>query len=119
MAQLDPAVAAPRPAERRLFQPLGVKAKASPVPPDDLDPVCPLGAEHVKRAVERIGSGIAHQTDKPVRPFPEVPRPVRARGRAARGERPGLRPTGPLPPRPMAGRLRVLSPKWRPHAPPG
>ncbi|KKC32583.1 hypothetical protein WH91_13165 [Devosia psychrophila] len=69
---VDPAVADPRPAERRLLQPLGVVTKSRAVPPGDLDPIRPLGAEHAKRPAERISTGIAHQRHQPIGTFAEV-----------------------------------------------
>src|ERR1700730_11577222 len=45
-----------RPAELRTLQPLRHQADASSVPPQQLHPVPPLGAEHVDRAAERIGT---------------------------------------------------------------
>ncbi|WP_282567910.1 hypothetical protein [Devosia sp. MC1541] len=42
MAQVDPAVADPRPAERRLFQPLGVQTQTRTILPHDLDPISAL-----------------------------------------------------------------------------
>src|SRR5690606_33372022 len=72
MAQLHPAAPDPRPAERRFLQPLGVKAQPGAIPPNDLDPICPPGAEHIERAVEGIGAGVAHQANQAVRTLPEV-----------------------------------------------
>jgi hypothetical protein len=59
----------PRPAERRLLQPLGANAQAGPIPSNDLDPICPPAAEHIERTVERLGTGIPHQANQTVRPL--------------------------------------------------
>lgn len=72
MVELHPVVADPRPAELRLLQPFRVEADPGSIPPDDLDPVGPLGPEDIERAVERIIAGIAHQRQQTVRPFAEV-----------------------------------------------
>lgn len=40
----------PGPPEGALLEPLGHQAKACSVPPDQLDPVCALGAEHIDHA---------------------------------------------------------------------
>src|SRR5690606_20698828 len=41
---------------------------------DDLHPVGALGTEHPKRAAERIGTAVAHQSRQAVRALPEVDR---------------------------------------------
>ena len=74
MVELHPMLTDPRPAEVRLLQPLAVQDHAGAVPPDDFDAIRPFGPEDVKSAVEGIGSGLAHQRQKPVRPFAEVNR---------------------------------------------
>ena len=45
-----------RPAKLRILQPLRHQADARSVPPQQLHPVHPLGAEHVDGAAERIGT---------------------------------------------------------------
>jgi len=68
MVDLDSIVANPRPAELRLFQPLGIKADPGAVAPDE------FGPEDVKRVVERIIAGIPHQRQQAVRALAEVDR---------------------------------------------
>ena len=84
--KLDHAVLNPRPAELVLIQPLGEQAKARPVPPHDLHPVGAFCPEHVKRAGERIGAGVAHQCRQTVRAFPEVDRTRRHIDLGSRGD---------------------------------
>ena len=69
MVELHPMLTDPRPAELRLLQSLAVKNHAGAVPPDDFDAIRPLGPEDVKSAAEGVGSGLAHQRQKPVRAF--------------------------------------------------
>jgi hypothetical protein len=53
----------PGPAEDAVLQPFGEQTKSGAVPEDQLDPVRPLGPEHMHRAGERIDPhGLAHQS---------------------------------------------------------
>lgn len=58
VVELHPDRPDPRPAERRLLEPLGKEADPAPILPDNLDPVRPLRPEHVKRPAERISTPI-------------------------------------------------------------
>lgn len=50
------------------------KANPRPVPPNDLYPVSSFGAVDVKRAVEKVRAGIAHQCQKAVGTFSKIDR---------------------------------------------
>src|SRR5215212_5849292 len=77
MIKLNPVRADPRPAKLRLLQAFAVKAHAGAIPPDDLHPIRSLRPEDIKSPAERIGSRIAHQRQKTVRPLAEVNRMAR------------------------------------------
>src|SRR5690606_26959685 len=72
VAHLNPSIANRWPAERCFLQPLGIKTKPGAIPPHDLDPVGPLGAKDIERAIERIRSSVAHQSNKTVWTFTKV-----------------------------------------------
>src|SRR4051812_26836184 len=74
MVELNPVRADPRPAKLRFLQPFAVKAHAGAIPPDDLHPIRSLGPKDIKSPAEGIGSRIAHQRQKTVRPLAEVNR---------------------------------------------
>lgn len=63
-----------RPNELIFFQPLRIKTDPGTIPPGDLNSVCSLGPEDIKRATERIIAGIAHQRQKAVGTFTEIDR---------------------------------------------
>jgi len=63
------------PAEDAVLQPFGEQTKSRAVPEDQLDPVRPLGTEHIDRARERIGRhGLAHQCCQSLSTLAEVDR---------------------------------------------
>src|ERR1700750_2690554 len=65
----------PWPTERSLLQALCEQAQTRSIPEDQLDPICPLGTEHIDRACERISVHVlAHQRSKPFHSLAEVDR---------------------------------------------
>lgn len=69
VAHLHPSITNRWPAECCFLQPLGIKTKPGAIPPHDLDPVGPLGAKDIERAIERICPSVTHQTNKTVWTF--------------------------------------------------
>src|ERR1700735_4208532 len=72
--QPDDPIFKPGPAKTVFIQTLGEQANSTAIPPDNLDPVLAFRPEHIKRAREWIGAGIAHQRQQSLRPFAEVDR---------------------------------------------
>ena len=62
-----------RPAEDSILEPLGEQAQTRSVPEHQLDPIRPLGPEHIDSSREGIGPhALAHQGRKPFHPLTEV-----------------------------------------------
>src|SRR4029079_2780528 len=64
-----------RPAEDAFLEPLGEQAQTRTIPGDPLDPVRPLGTEHINSSRERIRLHVlAYQHGQPLHPLAEVDR---------------------------------------------
>lgn len=72
VVELDTDMSDARPAERGFLEALCIQTYAAAVPPNNLDPVCPLRTEYVKCATERIAPGIPNWRKQAVWSFPKV-----------------------------------------------